>query len=116
MTTQSDAARSTELAAARGSAVAIAIHDIERLEAALKPAVELARLAHSSTMRASEAIGNEIGTGSSHACLALMEIATRTLHAADDAARYARHSMTYPPNHEGERWLADSNLSKGSRR
>ena len=34
----------------------------------------------------------------SRCCLALMEIATRTLHAADDAARYARHSMTYPPN------------------
>ena len=90
--------RPAELAAAHGSAVELAIRDIARLEEALKPALQLARIAHSSAMRASEALGERSGTGAAHACLALMEVATRSLSQANDAARYSRHSMTYPPN------------------
>jgi len=71
---------------------------IARVEAALVPVIELMRLAHDSTMRASHEIGEAVGTGSAHACLGLMEVAVRSLHAANDAARYARHSLRYPLN------------------
>lgn len=82
-----------------GSSVEIAIRDIARLEEALKPVLNLARLTHSSVMRASERIGVVNETGASHACLGLMEISLRALNQANDAARYSRHSMQYPPTH-----------------
>ena len=85
-------------AASTCSAVELAIRDIARLEEVLKPALQLARIAHSSAMRASEALGEQSGTGAAHACLALMEVAMRSLNQANDTARYSRHSMTYPPN------------------
>ena len=85
-------------AAPRGSAVECAAADIARLEQALAPTVELMRLAHNSTMRASHELGEAADTGAAHACLGLMEVALRSLHAANDAARYARHSLRYPTN------------------
>jgi len=90
--------RASRRAAPRCSAVEIAAGDIAKVEQALAPAVELMRLAHSSTMRASHDLGEAAGTGAAHACLGLMEVAMRSLHAANDAARYARHSLRYPPN------------------
>lgn len=86
--------------AARGSAVEMAIRDIARLEEALKPVLKLAELTHSSVMRASERIGVINETGAAHACLGLMEVSVRALRQANDAARYSRHSMQYPPNAE----------------
>lgn len=69
---------------------------IKRLEDALIPAQKLARIAHHSVMRASEAIGEQNDTGAAHSCLALMELAVRALNQANDAARYSRNSMEYP--------------------
>lgn len=66
---------------------------ITRLEKALKPVLELARHAHITAMRASEALGEQNGTGAAHACLALMEVSLRALSQGNDAARYARHAM-----------------------
>lgn len=80
-----------------GSAVDMANQDIARLEEALKPVLKLASIAHSSAMRASERIGEINETGAAHACLALMEISMRALNQANDAARYSRHTLTYPP-------------------
>jgi hypothetical protein len=56
------------------SAVDIARFHITRLEEVLKPALELANLAHHSAMSASEEIGNQNGTGAGHACLALPRV------------------------------------------
>lgn len=83
-----------------GSAVDRAIRDIERLEAALKPASALAFIAWHSAMAASEELGNLNGTGAGHACLALMEVAQRAINQGNDAARYSRHAMEYPPNND----------------
>lgn len=90
----------SSLVPAIGSAVEMAKRDITRLEEALKPALQLARIAHSSAMRASEELGKRSGTGAAHSCLALMEAAMRALNQGNDAARYSRHSMEYPSNAE----------------
>ena len=76
--------------------IEIARMDIERLEAALKPVLDIARAAHQSSMRASEALGERNETGAAHACLGLMEVSWRALNQANDAARYSRHALSYP--------------------
>lgn len=88
----------TESAPAPSSAVELAIRDIVRLEEALKRVLPLARIAHHSAMRASEEIGEKHHTGACHACVALMGIAARSLNEGNDAARFARHAITYPQN------------------
>jgi hypothetical protein len=98
MKTTKKPSRASRRAAPPCSAVECAAADIARLEQALAPTVELMRLAHNSTMRASHELGEAADTGAAHACLGLMEVAMRSLHAANDAARYARHSLRYPPN------------------
>lgn len=80
------------------SAVEFARREIVRLETMLEPALEQARRAHRAAMGASEALGIDSETGASHACLGLMEVSVRALSQANDAARYSRHAMTYPPN------------------
>lgn len=79
------------------SAVEIATMDITRLEKALEPALKLADAAHRSCMRASEELGERNHTGAAHACLGLLEMAVRSLRQANDASRYSRHSLEYPP-------------------
>jgi hypothetical protein len=102
MKTTKKPSRASRRAAPLCSAVECAAGDIARLEQALAPTVELMRLAHNSTTRASHELGESAGTGAAHACLGLMEVAMRSLHAANDAARYARHSLRYPSNNAAQ--------------
>lgn len=75
------------------------VDDIAALETNIKAALTQARHVHRRVMRETE----DTNHGSA---LALLELCTRSLAQADDAARYGRHEFGYPksstPLKEGE--------------